>query len=149
MFAQDTVTGELHEVPDYQIYGTPYGAEVLDGLGNPVGEFDFLKNLVSNIPIVGPLVSGLLPGGSPAAPTPPAALPVVPPPPFPQLPFGGQPFPQPFSPFLPPTPPGWMQPAFPYTGAQPRRVYMRCSVWPGQPGLVPTAPGAWPQPVPP
>ena len=34
-------------------------------------------------------------------------------------------------------PPGWMQGG----SAAPRRVYMRCSVWPGPPGLSPAAAG--------
>jgi hypothetical protein len=43
---------------------------------------------------------------------------------------------------------GWTTPALPYTGPQPRRLYMRCSVWPGQSGLVPLEPGTWPTPQP-
>ena len=35
------------------------------------------------------------------------------------------------------TPPGWQQGTTPPA----RRVYMRCNVWPGPPGLVPTAAG--------
>lgn len=48
-----------------------------------------------------------------------------------------------------PQPVGWITPALPYTGARPRRLYLRCSVWPGPKGLVPTMatqPGA-PAPV--
>jgi hypothetical protein len=41
-------------------------------------------------------------------------------------------------------PVGWVTPALPYTGPGPRRLYMRCSVWPGPAGLVPEAPGQWP-----
>ncbi len=33
---------------------------------------------------------------------------------------------------------GWVTPALPYTGTMPRRMYLRCSVWPGPPGMVPT-----------
>ena len=43
-----------------------------------------------------------------------------------------------------PWPVGWVSPALPYTGAAPRRLYMRCSVWPQRAGLVPqfaTQPG--------
>lgn len=43
-----------------------------------------------------------------------------------------------------PPPVGWVTPALPFTGAQPRRLYMRCSVWPAPAGLVPqfaTQPG--------
>jgi hypothetical protein len=36
-----------------------------------------------------------------------------------------------------PYPIGWTTPALPYTGMQPRRLYMRCSVWPQRAGLVP------------
>jgi hypothetical protein len=36
-----------------------------------------------------------------------------------------------------PWPVGWVSPALPYTGAAPRRLYMRCSVWPQRAGLVP------------
>ncbi|HYT56112.1 MAG TPA: hypothetical protein VEQ38_15510 [Verrucomicrobiae bacterium] len=32
---------------------------------------------------------------------------------------------------------GWRRPPLPYTGLGPRRVYMRCAMWPGPKGLVP------------
>src|SRR5262249_25673639 len=32
---------------------------------------------------------------------------------------------------------GWIRPPLPYTGLGPRRLYMRCAVWPGPRGLVP------------
>ena len=32
---------------------------------------------------------------------------------------------------------GWRRPPLPYTGLGPRRLYMRCAVWPGPKGLVP------------
>jgi hypothetical protein len=32
---------------------------------------------------------------------------------------------------------GWMRAPLPYTGLGPRRLYMRCAVWPGPKGLVP------------
>ena len=38
-------------------------------------------------------------------------------------------------------PAGWKRPQVPYTGVQPRRVYMRCAVWRGPGGLVPINPG--------
>lgn len=44
-------------------------------------------------------------------------------------------FPRPF--FRAPQPVGWVTPALPFTGTRPRRMYMRCSVWPGPAGLVP------------
>jgi hypothetical protein len=34
-------------------------------------------------------------------------------------------------------PVGWVSPVLPYTGMQPRRLYLRCSVWPHRAGLVP------------
>jgi hypothetical protein len=37
-----------------------------------------------------------------------------------------------------PWPRGWRRPPLPYTGLGPRRLYMRCAVWPGPKGLVPT-----------
>jgi hypothetical protein len=43
--------------------------------------------------------------------------------------------PRPIRQFLPPV--GWVTTALPYTGTQPRRMYLRCSTWPGEPGLVP------------
>lgn len=46
-------------------------------------------------------------------------------------------------------PAGWQRPQVPYTGVQPRRVYMRCAVWRGPSGLVPIHPGQPPvAPVP-
>lgn len=41
----------------------------------------------------------------------------------------------------PPIPAGWRRPGVPYTGVQPRRLYMRCAVWRGPGGLVPINPG--------
>ena len=132
MIVQDQYSGYFHEVPDqlmgYDGYGR--GRVVYDGFGNPVGfnPFDIIKNVVSNIPIVGGLVSNLIPGGSPA--------------PAPSLPIPGQGF-NPFSSLLRPPqmptpwPTGWMRPQLPYTGLGPRRMYMRCAVWPGPQGLVP------------
>ncbi len=156
MLAQDPFTGNLHEVPYPQVPG--FGQMLYDGLGNPVGGlFDSLlspiKSLVGNLPIVGGLVNSLLPGGAPA----PAAM-VAPPPAY------AQPSPYP-SPYMPPPmggmlsnllpsgmplrrcvpPVGWTTPALPYTGTAPRRLYLRCSVWPGEAGLVPVNPGQWPQ----
>jgi hypothetical protein len=49
----------------------------------------------------------------------------------------------------PPIPAGWKRPAVPYTGVQPRRVYMRCAVWRGPGGLVPINPGQPPVAPPP
>ena len=44
---------------------------------------------------------------------------------------------QPFAPMRPRLPFGWRRPPVPYTGPRPRRVYLRCSAWPGPRGLVP------------
>jgi hypothetical protein len=153
MIVRNTYTGALHEVPDQQLYEV--GEPVYDGFGNPVGGLfdDILKGVGSIVsgpisavtslmnPIAGaasnilaqplqaaaaPIVNaaqGLIPGLAPSAP--PAYAPgVVAPPPG--------------TPWAPPWPSGWTQPPIPYTGLAPRRVYMRCSVWPGPPGLVPT-----------
>lgn len=158
MLAQDPFTGNFHDVPYPPVPG--FGQVLYDGLGNPVGGlFDNLlspiKSLVSNIPIVGGLVNSMLPGGAP----PPAAM-VAPPPPYAQP----APYPSPYpSPYMQPPmgsmlsnlasrlpmrrcgpPVGWTTSALPYTTA-PRRLYLRCSVWPGQAGLVPVNPGQWPQ----
>lgn len=49
------------------------------------------------------------------------------------VPFGPTGFPM-----MPPAiPTGWVRPPLPYTGLGPRRLYMRCAVWPGPSGLVP------------
>jgi hypothetical protein len=42
-------------------------------------------------------------------------------------------------PWRPPWPQGWIRPPLPYTGLGPRRLYMRCAVWPGPRGLVPAS----------
>lgn len=66
--------------------------------------------------------------------------------PAPPYPGGGAPYPggggPPMTtmpaPYRPPWPTGWMRPQLPYTGLGPRRLYMRCAVWPGPRGLVPS-----------
>lgn len=159
MLAQDPFTGYVHEIPDRQVQG--YGQVLYDGLGNPVGwsPIDMIKSVVSNIPIVGGLVSNLLPGSTPpaqvAVQAPPIPVPVAAGVPVPPIPIAG-----PIGQLLPnvlpasmpgypsrrcQTPVGWTTPALPYTGTAPRRLYLRCSVWPGQAGLVPVQPGQWPQ----
>jgi hypothetical protein len=161
MLVQDTVTGNLHQVPDYQMYQRPEGLELYDGLGNPVGLFPGLiqaaKGLVSNIPIVGGLVRNLLPGGAAAFPSPAAVAQGLPPvaqaaAPFLPPPMGGlisSLFPGAAPPL--PAPPGWIPAPVPYTGLPPRRVYMRCSTWRGPTGLVPAfapqMPGILPTPL--
>src|SRR5262245_42921278 len=154
MIVQDNQTGALHEVPDQLSGYGDYGEVVYDGLGNPVGRlsgiFDTIGNLVGSVakavpglaPAIGSLVPGvgamgllsnLLPGSAPA----PAAPPGFPPIPVPQVP-GAPAFPSaPGCPFRPPCPTGWVHPPLPYTGLGPKRLYMRCAVWPGPHGLVP------------
>lgn len=139
MLAQDQFTGALYEVPDGYGYGwgmgeavDPYGQAPYDGLGFAI------PGLANLIPAVGGLVGRIFGGGrAPGAP----ALPGLPGiPGIPgignllqrlggRLPFPGMP--------APPIPPGWIRPASPYTGLGPRRMYMRCAVWPGPAGLVP------------
>jgi hypothetical protein len=166
MLAQDPMTGYLHEIPDAALYGyggygygeypdvvgePPYG---YDGLGYPVG-LPFLAPLVAKaagalaplaakiLPGASQLASRLLPGlmpGGGGAPAP--GLPSMPglPSPFPPgfpgaLPSAGMMGPRPF--FRAPSPVGWVTPALPFTGTKPRRLYMRCAVWPGPNGMVP------------
>jgi hypothetical protein len=154
MIVQDSQTGALHEVPDQLSGYGDYGEVVYDGLGNPVGRlsgiFDDIGKAVGSvvkaIPGVGPVLSNFLPGGNPlgllsnllpgggAAPPTPPGFPQLP---FPQLP-GTPSFPMaPRFPFRPPWPTGWVRPPLPYTGLGPKRLYMRCAVWPGPQGLVP------------
>ena len=137
MLAQDPYTGYLHEIPDTQVEG--YGQVLYDGLGNPVGWnlFDMIKSVVSNIPVIGGLVSNLIPGPAPAAPAPavmsqqvPVAAPGCPAPGYPAPPLSPMgPYGQPLSTGFPlrrfQYPVGWTTSALPYTGTAPRRVYMR------------------------
>ncbi len=134
MIVQDQYSGYFHEVPD-QFGDGGLGEAVYDGLGNPVGFIGPLRDLVSNIPIVGGLVNRFLPQPpQPFAPPAPAM-------PFPGFPGGfpgGSPgMPSPLAQFRRPWPLGWNRPQLPYTGLGPRRLYMRCAVWPGPRGLVP------------
>ena len=174
MIVQDSQTGALHQVPDHLSGYGEYGERVVyDGLGNPVGRvagiFDDIGKAVrgavsaipgigpavSAIPGIGPIISQLLPGGAMGPPAPP--FPQIPGPPgFPTpqgFPMGsGVPMPAAFPglpSFRPPWPAGWVRPPLPYTGLGPRRLYMRCAVWPGPRGLVPAfAQNAPPQPPP-
>jgi hypothetical protein len=97
MLVQDSQTGYFHEVPDHNVAGYGgYGQVVYDGLGNPVGigwnPFKAVRSVVnavrgvaSNIPIVGRMVSNLIPGTP--APTPmPYLYPQTQPYPAPQFP---------------------------------------------------------------
>ena len=174
MIVQDSQTGALHEVPDQLSGYGDYGEVVYDGLGNPVGRlsgiFDTLRNVVGSVakavPGLAPAISSLVPGvgamgllsnllpGGGAAPAAPPGFPQIP---LPQLP-GAPGFPMaPGVPFRPPWPTGWVRPPLPYTGLGPKRLYMRCAVWPGPQGLVPgfaqnlppqPAPGVPPQALP-
>ena len=95
-------------------------------------------------PFAGPLqaISGLVGGLLPHPAMPPApGFPMAPPPPAMAYQPGFQvpppgPYPHPFPPRTP-WPTGWIQAPLPYTGLGPKRVYMRCAVWPGDAGLVP------------
>ncbi len=149
MLAQDTLTGALYDVPE------TFGEVPYDGLGFP-------------IPFLGPLISGaasLLPrlfgGGGGGAP----ALPGIPG--IPNLGsligrlrglFPGGPAPRPLRFLPPPWPLGWVRPPEDFTpGFHPRRMMLRCTLWPGPQGLIPqpylhyvapAAPGPMPLPVP-
>lgn len=134
MIIQDQYSGTFQEVPDQPSF--PVGEVAYDGLGNPVGFIGPLRDLVSNIPIVGGLVNRLLPG-APPAPAAPMPTPFSPsmsalgPAVSSLMPQMGPPsFPRPW-------PLGWIRPQLPYTGLGPRRLYMRCAVWPGPRDLVP------------
>jgi hypothetical protein len=150
MLYQDALTGALHEAPDGQLYESdfgeyPYqmGEPVFDGLGNPVGFLPFIPKIASLasslLPKVGNIVGGLFGGGAP---------PIPPLPQLPGLPSIGAALPAAAGaaigsliprPFRPPWPAGWVTPPLPYTGLGPKRLYMRCAVWPGPRGLVPVS----------
>jgi len=165
MLVRNAYTGALHEVPDQQLYEV--GEPVYDGFGNPVGGiFDDIVNTVKNVvsapiqaasslisPIAGAagsllnplagvagnLFGNLIPGLGPRPPAPPPPMGGVLPGGL--LPWTSAPAPQqgfPMMPhFRPPFPLGWQHSPLPYTGLGPKRLYMRCAVWPGPAGLVP------------
>ena len=97
MLVQDSQTGYFHEVPDHNVAGYGgYGQVVYDGLGNPVGigwnPFNVVRKVVnavrevaSNVPIVGRMVSNLIPG-TPTPPQLPYPYPQMQPYPAPQVP---------------------------------------------------------------
>ena len=142
----------------YDGYGNPVGqlagifdvigkalksvVSAIPGVGPAVSAISAIPGIeaaVSAIPGIGPMVSNLLPGGAMGPPAPPTPLPGFP---TPQgFPMGsGVPLPAGFPglpSFRPPWPAGWVRPPLPYTGLGPRRLYMRCAVWPGPRGLVP------------
>lgn len=144
-------------------YGVGEGQVVYDGLGNPLG-WGFLKKLVkkaapfatSMLGPYGQIIKHALPVVTRAlGPTAQAMRQQA----IQQLssrqPVPVQPQPQlegvavglsrpgvysriPVSPVpVRPLPAGWRRPQGPNTGVPPRRLYMRCSVWPGPRGLVP------------
>jgi hypothetical protein len=141
MLMQDQFSGYVHEVPAPQY---PLGEVVYDGLGNPVGfsPFNLIKRVVSApfnlvrgaVRGIGNLFRG---GARPPFPVPPMSapggMPMYPRPPYRPIGFGRSPWPL-----------GWNRSSLPYTGLGPRRLYMRCAVWPGPAGLVPAnvPPGA-------
>jgi hypothetical protein len=168
----------IHEVPDSFGYGYYAEAPVYDGFGNPVG-LPFLAPIASALaPMAGRLIGGLIPGaGQAISRLLPGAgqaisqmLPGAAQAAGQLLPQAGQLLnrfiggrgPRPF--FRAPPPVGWVTPALPFTGQEPRRMYMRCAVWPGPNGMVPGfatqalpapgtpampgAPGAMPMPMP-
>jgi hypothetical protein len=85
----------------------------------------------SPVPVPAPL-----PVASPAPGPMPGALPQVPGAPAEMMP-GAPGMPPPGYPMPRPWPMGWVRPPLPYTGLGPKRLYMRCAVWPGPEGLVP------------
>jgi hypothetical protein len=160
---QDPYSG--YSYPGYA-ESEPLGEPVYDGFGNPLGfQIPFISDIARGvgqavsglIPGVGQAVSGLIPGvgqavsgllpGFPGIPGFPGGAQPPPAPAFSQAFPGVQPWqistgqanllPRPFPSFRPPWPLGWQRPQLPYTGLGPRRLYMRCAVWPGPRGLVP------------
>jgi hypothetical protein len=158
-------------------YGLGYAGYdgIFDTIAKSVGGLvsKALPAVASFIP-GGSLISQALPalaqgmtGGS--APPPPVAQPIAPltsqlPAPIPpgMFPPGGvMPAPgmppgmMPGSPYGPggmpmqhrPWPHGWIRPQIPYTGLGPQRLYLRCSTWPGQSGLVPAMAAQAPLPA--
>jgi hypothetical protein len=146
----------------YDGLGNPVGAWPFSNIAKSIGGLvsKALPAVASFIP-GGSLISQALPAlasgmaPSPAAPQPaPAALmspggPSPLPIPQPAPPIGpagipmqmgptGMPIGPTGYPMMPPAmPTGWIRPPLPYTGLGPRRLYMRCAVWPGPSGLVP------------
>src|SRR5207244_2880738 len=138
---QDLYSG--YSYPGYA-ESEPLGEPVYDGFGNPLGfQIPFISDIARG---VGQAVTGLIPG-LPGIPGFPGGAQPAPAPAFSQAFPGVQPWqistgqanllPRPFPSFRPPWPLGWQRPQLPYTGLGPRRLYMRCAVWPGPRGLVP------------
>lgn len=166
MLYQDTLTGMLHEGPDSQVSGWGLADDpssvgepqvIYDGLGNPLG-WGFLKRLVKRalpfatnmlgpygialrqaLPVINKALDGAELAGLPVAyPRPPFYPPVQVRQNLPVGPTAPRPIPR-----------GWMRPQLPYTGPHSRRLYLRCSAWPGPRGLVPINPGQPPALTPP
>lgn len=146
MLVQDQMTGYISEVPDhlygYEGYYGEYPDQVgesqmlYDGLGNPVGLFPAIAALAAKALPIAASIAGKIPGvgkifggGRPRLPPGRSPLPLPVP-----IPRQGMP-----GPFPPPMPRGWIRAPLPYTGLGPRRLYMRCAVWPGPRGLVPAS----------
>jgi hypothetical protein len=139
MVVQDALTGYVHEAPEPGYAEAPesYGQMAYDGFGNPVGfvgepplPFPFGRRTVWS-PVLRRFVQMIW--------SPTQRRWIQPPSPGGSFPGG--------MPRLRPLPSGWVRPQLPYTGLGPRRLYMRCAVWPGPRGLVP-ADAAMMQPQP-
>lgn len=110
-------------------------ANLTQGAQNLVGQAAQLPFNIANA--AGQAMGSMFPGMPGYVPPPGGA-------PFPYPSPGGSMYPQfPYRPPMyggmprPPTPLGWIRPSLPYTGLGPRRLYMRCAVWPGPQGMVP------------
>jgi hypothetical protein len=132
MLVQDPQTGYFHEAPDYNVAGHEgYGQVVYDGLGNPVGLIGPIFNAARRF------VRNLIPGGSrspsPSFPFPGGLLP----PSLSRLVSSMSPGGSSFPTAAPaPWPYRWIRPQGPLMAGQ-RRLYLRCTAWPGPPGLAP------------
>ena len=88
-------------------------------------------------PVVAPVVAEAAPGVAGVPVAVPAAPPMMPAPAAAVIPAAAAPVARPLGPGGRRLPAGWRRPPIPYTGPRPRRVYLRCSAWPGPKGLVP------------
>lgn len=132
MFAQDQYGGYVHEAPEFSGYGY-YGEPAYDGYGeyaepayDGYAEPEYGAYGYYGEPAYDgygyPVGEGILPLLN--AQTPMARL-------LRRIVNRGHP-----SQF--PWPLGWRRPELPYTGLGPQRMYLRCAMWPGPAGLVPT-----------
>lgn len=130
MLVQDMTTGALHQVPDatnFAGYGVAQYPEY-SGYGAPYGLFPGLIRTITSP--IRRIIGGILPGRRPPVATVRAASP------YPRLPYRP---PVPFMRRRWGIPPGWQRPIGPYAAHGRSRLYLRCSTWPGPPGLVPPA----------